>query len=267
MPPNIFLYLLICASVIFSQSKWDIILPPIGLNENKGLVISPPDIRARTDTSISADRPRDVVCEKGKLVKAGGQGPIPNSQNGQDWSLVNFGSGYSFWAIAYGNGRFEIAGHYAVPSEWKSAGVQGVILTSPDAINWTRINSGTIKNLNSVAFGNNKFVAVGNDAILVSQADDSVGIKKFPISRTPDGRIKFTLADNGIVVHMPFSTSSTPAQIELFNCSGKRILKTSVTVQNGILNIPTMGLPAGNYVFGIRVGCKDQVRSSFTLER
>jgi len=47
----------------------------------------------------------------------------------------------------------------------------GTVLTSPDGINWTAQWSGTLENLNKVAFGDALFVAVGDDGTIMTSPD------------------------------------------------------------------------------------------------
>jgi hypothetical protein len=189
-------------------------------------------------------------------VIIGDSGTVAVSADWENWAATRLPQEqWGCWLLIYGNGQFV------------AVGLKGIILTSPDATTWTKMNSGVTGDFCSIAYGNNKFLVVGWDFVLVSQADGTVGIKKPAIARTPDKQIKFTLADKSLNGRMPFSTSSAPAQVELFNCAGKRILATSVTARNGILSIPTSGLPAGKYVIGIRAGRRDQIRSSFVLAR
>ncbi|WP_435302842.1 beta strand repeat-containing protein, partial [Flavobacterium aestuarii] len=53
-------------------------------------------------------------------------------------------------------------------SLYVAVGGSGTILTSPDAVNWTTRTSGHTATLFSIAYGNGKFVAVGNNKITTS---------------------------------------------------------------------------------------------------
>ena len=50
-------------------------------------------------------------------------------------------------------------------------GFASSVLLSPDGTHWACQNSGTISSLYSVAFGNGRFVAVGNEGAVVTSAD------------------------------------------------------------------------------------------------
>ena len=60
--------------------------------------------------------------------------------------------------ITYGNNQFV------------AVGINGTILTSPDAINWTSRNSGA-NTLDRVTYGNNQFVAVGINGTILTSPD------------------------------------------------------------------------------------------------
>ncbi len=87
------------------------------------------------------------------LVDSSPQGVLA-STDGLTWT--NLASWVGGRALAYGDGLFA------------AAGGNGLIKTSPDGINWTTRNSGTVNDLNDLAFGNGTFVGVGIGALVVS---------------------------------------------------------------------------------------------------
>jgi len=52
-----------------------------------------------------------------------------------------------------------------------TVGYSGTILTSPDGITWTARSSGTLNNLNGVAYGNSIYVAVGYSGAILTSPD------------------------------------------------------------------------------------------------
>lgn len=80
-----------------------------------------------------------------------------------------------------------------------TVGDQGVVYTSPDAINWTFQNSSTTTTLRAVAWGGGKYVAVGNSGDLFTSPD---GHSWTPRSST----VATTL--NGVAWIAPSSTAS-----------------------------------------------------------
>ena len=45
------------------------------------------------------------------------------------------------------------------------------ILTSPDKIHWTARDSGSVSRLHGAAFGNGRFVVVGNEGVIINSED------------------------------------------------------------------------------------------------
>ena len=82
-------------------------------------------------------------------------GEIITSLNGVTWTKRNLGTTEGLAGVTYGNGIFVIISSI------------GHIFTSLDGITWTKNNSGPI-NGQSVAYGNNLFMAIGGDTILTS---------------------------------------------------------------------------------------------------
>ena len=54
---------------------------------------------------------------------------------------------------------------------WVAVGEGGVVLSSPDARCWTRHDSGIVQRLNAVAYGNGTFVAVGTGGRILTSTD------------------------------------------------------------------------------------------------
>jgi len=50
-------------------------------------------------------------------------------------------------------------------------GFSSTVLLSPDGTHWACQNSGTVSSLYSIAFGDGRFVAVGNEGVVVTSAD------------------------------------------------------------------------------------------------
>jgi hypothetical protein len=81
---------------------------------------------------------------------------ILTSTNGGNWTYrFHANPGTSYLDVAFGNGRFVAIGSGA------DVGGSGNIATSPDAITWSPLDTGSDNVLYSVAFGSGRFVAVG----------------------------------------------------------------------------------------------------------
>jgi len=102
----------------------------------------------------------------GKFVAGGSAAKMAYSSDGVTWTAVNTGTLFDYLyngetlkaqirGIAYGNGRFVAGSSYG-----------GKMATSTDGITWTAVDSKfpTDRELCAIAWGNNKFVAVGDTA-------------------------------------------------------------------------------------------------------
>ncbi len=133
-----------------------------------------------------------------------------------NWTKRNDGTDYELFAAAYGNNTFVVVGDSGTilssPDgvEWTprtveltsisgqqirlldviyqkglfvAVGTAGIICTSPDGVTWTPRKSGMERDLSGVAYGNNVFVAVGQDELMWMP-----GIMISPVITTsPDG--------------------------------------------------------------------------------
>jgi len=103
-----------------------------------------------------------IVYGNGKFVVGGASEDVAYSTDGVTWTKANSNIGGGFFeikALGYGSNMFVVAGGNV--SREKMA-------TSPDGVTWTALaNSiandfGTFGHIYTIAYGNNKFVAVGN---------------------------------------------------------------------------------------------------------
>jgi len=86
------------------------------------------------------------------FIAVGNNGAILTSQNGTNWTQQNSGVSTSLRAITHGcNGRFLIAGD------------NGTILTSLEGTNWALIPLATDDKLCDIAYGNGRYVVLGNN--------------------------------------------------------------------------------------------------------
>jgi hypothetical protein len=74
---------------------------------------------------------------------------------GTTWTRRTW-QGHSLYDVTYGNGLFVAVGE------------DGIILTSPDGVNWTRQIPPTGNWLYGVTYGNGTFVAVGDRGIILT---------------------------------------------------------------------------------------------------
>ena len=135
-------------------------------------------------TLLTTQQVSRVAASSDRLVALGSQ--ILHSTNATDWIPVNAGNSWSMTDIAYGNGRFVAVGGklilcssngvdwvqstltsntlYGVSflnGEFLAVGESGLILFSPNGVEWQPLVSGTSDKLNATAFGNGRYFAVG----------------------------------------------------------------------------------------------------------
>lgn len=148
-----------------------------------------------TGNNLQISRFISVMYGNGQFVAVGPR-YMGVSQDGLVWSTVD-SSSYMFNAVCYGKGLYVVVGN------------NGVILTSPDAINWTNRASGISApppnqggSLLSVAYGNNCFVAGGSGggllySYMLRSTDGVVWTKSDSLSLTIFRSINF---ENGMFV-------------------------------------------------------------------
>jgi hypothetical protein len=92
-------------------------------------------------------------------INGGGSGGGGGSGSGvgTTWTRrTRTSQGNWLFGVAYGDGLFVAVGE------------DGIILTSPDGVDWTAQTSGTGNDLNGVAYGDGLFVVVGDRSIILT---------------------------------------------------------------------------------------------------
>ena len=128
-------------------------------------------------TRLAFDAPRqlfDIAYGGGRFVAVGGLNAIYSSLDGVNWNEESSGLSRLFGvnSVTYGNGMF-----VAVGSEFVDRGefvsgegygaerptTKSTIISSEDGVAWSIRHTDTSQSLGSVAYGNNRFVAVGSN--------------------------------------------------------------------------------------------------------
>ena len=143
---------------------------------------------------------KGIAYGNGTFVAIGDGGTLAYSNDGVTWTNKTiFGGNGSFETICYGNGKFAALGNGTINAysedgitwstnqnlsisatdiiydviyannKYVAVGTNGVILYSEDAITWNAGVSENMRGLNSITYGNGKFVAVGGGVILYSE--------------------------------------------------------------------------------------------------
>ncbi|MDQ1353181.1 MAG: hypothetical protein QG657_3487 [Acidobacteriota bacterium] len=95
-----------------------------------------------------------------------------------------------------------------------TVGEGGLVKTSPDGINWTKRNPYVAQSLNSVAYGNNMFVAVGHCGRIIISPDGITWTKRTPNPATTQNfqcvahgdTLFVVVGDNGMIYTSPNGT-------------------------------------------------------------
>ena len=133
-----------------------------------GVVITSPDGINWTKGTSPALGLSGVIHGNNIFVAVGTFSTIITSPDGKSWTKRNSGvpipqgKFVTFEKVAYGNNTFVVVGNI---SDLYSS--EGIILTSPDGINWTRTGQG-YGELRGITYGNGIFVAVGKHTIITS---------------------------------------------------------------------------------------------------
>jgi hypothetical protein len=196
-----------------------------------------------------------VIYGNSRFVVVGTNGTIVTSSDGVTWTIQNSGTTDHLLYVSYGNNRFVVTS------------MSGGILTSPDGMTWSIQNSGTPNALLSVTCGNGLFVAVGAaGTILISKADPTAVVFQPSVKNSISG-LKINVTNNCISSLIPFSGARRSLKVGLFTIAGKQIYSATTEAHNGILNIPTLGFPAGKYFLSITDGDNKTLNSSIVLMR
>ena len=130
-----------------------------------GLILTSPDGVIWTSRASGTDHYlKGVAYGNGVYVAVGsGGGTILSSSNGLTWT-VRVLSAEDLNGITFGNGLFLAVGNGAL-------GGESLILTSTNGEMWDFPSSGTGKNLRGAAYGNDRFVIVGNDGTILNSLE------------------------------------------------------------------------------------------------
>ena len=104
----------------------------------------------------------DVCFGDGRFVAVGASGTIIYSTDGAVWNKASTNIFLTLTGVCYAGGA--LASYFVTSNT-------GTILTSVDAETWTTINPGVAESFNSIAYYNNKLVAVGNNGTVITSTN------------------------------------------------------------------------------------------------
>jgi putative intracellular protease/amidase len=130
----------------------------VAVGQNGAVISSPNTLAWTLRASGTANTLNSVAFGNGSFVAVGNGGTIVSSPDGATWDVQYSGTTSSLNCVRYADGQF-----------W-AVGQGGTILTSPDGDTWGAVVSSTTATftLNSIAYGDGRFVICGTGVVLAS---------------------------------------------------------------------------------------------------
>ena len=152
----------------------------------------------------------DIISANGQLVAVGNGGVVETSANGTNWVLRNSGTTNSLASVAYANGKYVAVGG-------------SVVITSPNAVNWSPAVSGLV-GATAVAGGSAGFVAINGGNQTFFSPDGSTWTSRtltvpdsgFPLFNGPPQNTIVTYAGGAYLVGSYRYASSMSADAFIF---------------------------------------------------
>jgi hypothetical protein len=139
----------------------------------KGTVLTSTDAQTWTAQQSHVQGDLKTITWDGSQYLAAGAGTIIKSGDGITWSVVNSGADTHLNSIAWNGSRYVAVGgyEYVDPNLATLLSVSSII-TSTDGVNWSQATTvPSNAKLNSVAYGNHVFVAVGARGTVLRSSD------------------------------------------------------------------------------------------------
>jgi hypothetical protein len=130
----------------------------VAVGQNGAVISSPNTLTWTLRASGTANTLNSVAFGNGNYVAVGSGGTIISSPDGATWDVQYSGTTSSLNCVIFADGEFIAVGQ------------DGTILTSPDGDTWGAIVSSTTATLtlNSIAYGDGRFVICGTGVVLLS---------------------------------------------------------------------------------------------------
>jgi len=149
--------------------------------ENSGTIKSSTDLQHwgnRTNGSLNSVL--DMVSTRDQVVAVGEKGEVFTSQDGRSWASRNSGIKTSLWGITWTGSQL-----VAVGGEASVAG-DGVILTSTDGLSWiNRTPASSLGSLTDVTWTGSQLVAVGGKGLILTSPNGIDWTSRYAEPRDP----------------------------------------------------------------------------------
>lgn len=107
--------------------------------------------------------------------------PLKNVPN-NDTSKVQVVVENELFGVLYSNGKYIATGEAEeVRNNGWAVPMSGIILSSPDSLSWTKRDSSTTNTFFGAAYGDNLFVVVGSNGIVLTSPDGTPGQPEFQV--------------------------------------------------------------------------------------
>jgi len=125
-------------------------------------------------TSGTVNTLNDMVQMGNKLVAVGENGEILTSKDGRSWASRDSGTTTDLTAVTSTGPTLLVAvgGRLSPTQDGLQAGADGIILTSPDGINWTnRTPEGALGLIRDITWTGSQLIAVGSSGLILTSPD------------------------------------------------------------------------------------------------
>jgi hypothetical protein len=152
-------------------------------------------------TSGSVNTLNDMVSMGNKLVAVGANGEVLTSKDGRSWASRDSGTSTELTAVTSTGPTLLVAvGGRLSPAQngLGQIGSDGIILTSPDGINWTnQTPEGSLGLIRDVTWTGSQFIAVGSSGLILTSPD---GIQWTPQNSGTDRWLNTVSSSNDLIV-------------------------------------------------------------------
>jgi hypothetical protein len=201
-----------------------------------------------------------LAVSSGSTFAGTNAGVFLSTNNGTSWTEVNSGlMNMTVLSLAVNGGNI-FAG--------TSGG--GVFLSSNNGTSWSAVNSGLTKRNVSclLVSGSNLLAGTGGSGVWyrpLSEMTRVIPNAQQGTSKTYVGGFKVNVSNNDLAILMPQVLTKGSLNIELFSVGGKRIYSSTRQTDGCAMDIPLMGLSAGEYLIAIKYGITT-LSSSFVVK-